>query len=250
MEIVSWNVNGLKACIRKGMLDFVKKQDADIYCFQEIKLSKKDTVPHLEGYETYLYTAERNGYSGLLVYTKRRPLAVVKGIGDEEIDKEGRVMVLEFKGFFLVAVYFPHSRRELKRLTFKLGFNEKFEKFCRELAKKKPLLLAGDFNVAHTELDLANPKQNVKNAGFTPQERAWFDSFLKQGHIDTFREFVKDGGHYTWWTWRNNARARNIGWRIDYFLISEKLRGKLKGSKILSKVLGSDHCPILLETDL
>lgn len=253
MKIISWNVAGIKSCIKKDCLDFIKKENADIYCLQEVK--SKD-VPFIEGYKTFNFPAKRKGYSGVLVYSKYKPLSVRYGMGRKDFDDksrvtifddEGRVIVLEFKSFYLVAVYFPHSRRNLSRLNFKLRFDKQFEEFCKNLSRKKPLIIAGDFNVAHKEIDLANPKQNMKNAGFTPEERAWFDEFLKQGFVDAFREFVKEGSHYTWWSYRNNCRQRNIGWRIDYFVVSEALKDKLKSSKILKDVMGSDHCPILLE---
>ncbi|MBU0977805.1 MAG: exodeoxyribonuclease III, partial [Nanoarchaeota archaeon] len=175
-----------------------------------------------------------------------RPLSVKLGMGDEAIDEEARVICLEFDKFFLVNAYFPHANRELKRLDFKLRFNDLFLKFAKSLERKKPVVIAADFNVAHKEVDLRNPKQNMKNAGFTEVEREWFDNLLKEGFVDSFREFTKEGGNYTWWTYRNNARERNIGWRIDYLVVSDKLKDKLKNSEILKDVLGSDHCPILL----
>jgi exodeoxyribonuclease-3 len=244
MKLVSWNVAGLRACIAKGCLDFIKNEKADIYCFQEVK---SEDVPFIEGYETFNVPAKKKGYSGILVYTKHKPISTQIGIGVKEFDDEGRVIALEFEHFYFIGVYFPHSARDLSRLNFKLRFNKTFAEFCKKLEKKKPLVLAGDFNVAHRDIDLANPKQNMKNAGFTPQERLWFDDFLKLGYVDTFREFVKEPGNYTWWTYRFNARKRNIGWRIDYFVISEDLKNKVKNSKILKDVVGSDHCPISLE---
>lgn len=250
MKIISWNVAGINACIKKGLIEFIKKEDADIYCFQEVKASQENfpkRLENLEGYNGHHAFADKKGYSGVSIFTKIKPLKVIKGLGEEEFDKEGRVLTLEFDKFYLINVYFPHSHRELTRLSFKLNFNKEFLEFCNQLEKDKPLIIASDFNVAHQEIDLKNPKQNKKNAGFTPQEREWFDIFLKQGFIDTFREFVKDGGNYTWWAYRNKARERNIGWRIDYFIISKKLMGSLIKSEILKDVLGSDHCPILLE---
>lgn len=252
MKIISWNVNGIKACARKGMLDFMKRENADVYCFQEVKASPETIdagLLNIEGYNTFWNPAEKKGYSGVIFYSRIKPLSVIKGLGNKDIDKEGRILVLEFKKFFLVNAYFPHSHRQLTRLGFKLRFNKLFSNFCNKLARKKPLVIASDFNVAHRETDLANPKQNVKNAGFRPEEREWFDKFLKQGYVDTFREFNLEGGHYTWWTYRANARARNIGWRIDYLVISKKLRNRLKKSYILRDVMGSDHCPIGLEID-
>jgi exodeoxyribonuclease-3 len=247
MKIVSWNVNGINACIRKGANSFFSSEKADIYCFQEMKATKEKLPGILDGYNQFHSHAKKKGYSGVSTFSRIEPLSVIDGIGYEDIDNEGRVLTLEFPEFFLINAYFPHTQRELKRLDYKMRFNSNFLNFCQELDKTKPIIIASDFNVAHTELDLANPKENQQNAGFTQQEREWFDYFLKEGFIDTFREFVKDGGHYTWWTYRNNARARNIGWRIDYFIISNRLRRRLLSSKILSDVAGSDHCPIVLE---
>lgn len=250
MKFVSWNINGINACIRKGLIDFIKREDADFYCFQETKASAEradESILHLKGYHQFWFPAEKKGYSGTLVLSKTKPLSVVKGIGNEKFDSEGRVMALELKDFFLLNAYFPHSRRELVRLDFKLEFDRDFSRFCDKLRKIKPLVIAADFNVAHKEIDLANPKQNEKNAGFTSQEREWFDKFLKKGYIDTFREFVKEKGHYTWWTYRFKARERNIGWRVDYFIITPDLKHKLKKSWIMGDVTGSDHAPIGLE---
>lgn len=252
MKFISWNVNGLRACMRKGFLDFLKKENPDVCAVQEIKMSEKDVhaiVPLFEklGYHVFWHHAEKNGYSGTAVLSKQKPLAVRYGIGDAGIDKEGRVIALEFPKFFFVNAYFPHTQRELVRLDFKLAFNKKFQAWCKKLEATKPLVITGDFNVAHTQDDLANPKQNEHNAGFTQEERTWFDAFLKAGFTDTFRMFTKGNGHYTWWTYRSGARARNIGWRIDYFLVSAKLKNSVKGSDILSHVMGSDHCPIELE---
>jgi exodeoxyribonuclease-3 len=244
MKIVSWNVAGFRSCISKGCLDFIKQEHADAYCFQEVK---SEDVPFIEGYEVFNFPAKKKGYSGTLIYSKHKPVSVSYGLGQKDFDDEGRVIVLEFENFFLINAYFPHSSRDLSRLNFKLRFDKTFEEFCKKLEKKKPLVLTGDFNVAHRDIDLANPKQNVKNAGFTPQERLWFDEFLKSGYIDTFREFVKESGHYTWWTYRFNARKRNIGWRIDYFIVSDKLKSKIKSSSILKDVMGSDHCPIEMD---
>lgn len=244
MKLISWNVAGIRACIKKGCLDFVKKENADIYCFQEVK---SEDVPFLEGYHVFNFPAKKKGYSGTLVYSKHKPLSVGYGLGLKDFDDEGRIIVLEFEHFYFVTVYFPHSSRDLSRLNFKLRFNKTFMEFCKRLERNKPVIVGGDFNVAHREIDLANPKQNMKNAGFTPQERMWFDSFLKNGFMDSFREFTSDSGHYTWWTYRNNARQRNIGWRVDYFVISKSLREKLKNAWILKDIMGSDHCPIGLE---
>lgn len=249
MKIISWNVNGVNACLSKGLRDFMESENADIYCFQEMKATKEKLPVLLENYREFHSHATKKGYSGVSVYTKMEPLDVIEGLGSEEFDSEGRTITLEFEDFFLVNVYFPHSSRDLKRIDFKLRFNDKFLKFCKDLEKKKPIVIASDFNVAHKAIDLANPKSNEKNAGFTIQEREWFEGFLKSGYVDSFREFVEEGGHYTWWSYMHNARERNIGWRIDYFVLSESLKSSLKDSEILSEVRGSDHCPISLTID-
>jgi len=250
MKIISWNVAGIRSCFKKGLTNFIKKENADIYCFQEVKCQPNqfpEELNKMKDYEAFHSFAEKKGYSGVSVYTKIKPMSVICGIGNNPFDSEGRVLTLEFKNFFLVNVYFPHSNRGLKRLDFKLKFNNHFLEFCKDLQKTKPIIISSDFNVAHKEIDLRNPKQNEKNAGFTKEERDWFDSFLKEGFIDTFREFNRGGENYTWWSYRNNVRQRNIGWRIDYFIISKKLRGILNKSEILKDVFGSDHAPILLE---
>ena len=244
MKIVTWNVNGIRACINKGLFNFMKKENADIYCFQEVR---SDIYPIVPGYEIFGANAEKKGYSGVLIYTKKKPLSAIKGVGDKRFDREGRSIAIEFNNFYLVNAYFPHSNRGLKRLDYKLKFNAEFEKFCKKLSKKKSVIIASDLNVAHKEIDLKNPKQNVENAGFTPEERSWFDLFLKQGYVDAFREFVKEGEHYSWWPYRNNCRKRNIGWRIDSFLVENKLKSRLMDCKILKDVAGSDHCPVRLE---
>jgi exodeoxyribonuclease III len=253
MKIISWNVAGIRSCFKKGLIDFMKKENADIYCFQEVKAQKEELPKELEKlkeYNSFHSFAEKKGYSGVSIYTKINPIKIISRIGNPFFDREGRVIALEFTDFFLINVYFPHSSRKLIRLDFKLKFNSDFLRFCEHLNKIKPLIIASDFNVAHKEIDLKNPKQNEKNAGFTKEERNWFDAFLKEGFIDTFREFNKEGGNYTWWTYRNNARQRNIGWRIDYFIISNSLKNKLKNSIILKDVFGSDHCPIFLEIEI
>ncbi|MEM4337037.1 MAG: exodeoxyribonuclease III [Candidatus Woesearchaeota archaeon] len=247
MKIISWNIAGIKSAERKGLLGFIKKEKADIYCFQEVKSSPEKFAKKIKCYEMIWFPAQKKGYSGTLVFTKIKPLSIKKGIGERRIDNEGRVIILEFKNFYLINAYFPHAGRALKRLGFKMKFNNLFSRLCERLRRKKAVVIAADFNVAHKEIDLANPKQNEKNAGFTRKEREWFENFLKKGYIDTFREFVKEGGHYTWWSYRFNARKRNIGWRVDYFVVSKELSKKIKSSKILKEVYGSDHCPIELE---
>jgi len=252
MQIVSFNVAGIRAATKKGLLEFMKSTQADFYCFQEVKATEENipkelTIPN---YEMYFLTGEKKGYSGLAIYTKHKPISIITGIGKEEFDKEGRVLTLEYADFYLINSYFPHSTRKLTRLEYKLKFNKAFLEFAKKLETKKPIIIAADFNVAHDKRDLANPKQNEKNAGFTKEERNWFSEFLEKGFVDTFRIFNQENGHYTWWTYRNNARKRNIGWRIDYFVVSKSIADKIKESTILTKVLGSDHCPILLQIDL
>jgi len=245
MKLISWNVNGLRSAYRKGLLKFMINENADAYCFQEIK-SKPENAPEikLEGYDNYWFPAKKKGYSGVLIISRLKPLSVRIGIGNEAFDNEGRSLTLEFKDYYLINVYLPHSGWGLVKLNKKKRFNEAFLKYCQSL--NKPLIIAGDYNVAHKDIDLANPKQNTKNPGFTNEERDFFTKLLGAGYIDTFREFVKEGGHYSWWAYRNNARKRNVGWRVDYFLISNELRPRLINSEILDKVTGSDHCPIRL----
>ncbi len=244
MEIVSWNVNGLRACIRNGFLSWLEKENPDIVCLQELKLSEKPDIT-FKNYLTYWNISKRKGYSGVGVLTKTKPLKVIDKLG-KEFDDEGRLLCLRFRDFWLVNAYFPNAGRGLPRLDFKLRFNREIEKLIKKLEKEAPVIITGDFNVAREEIDIANPKQNVKNAGFTPEEREWMNSFLEKGFIDTFRYFHKEGGNYTWWTYRFHARERNIGWRIDYFVVSKKLIRRVKDSIILKDVKGSDHCPIKL----
>ena len=250
MKFISWNVNSFKACWAKNLLKFTRKEKADYYLFQETKTSP-EKLGNLEKtlgekYFSFWSTASKPGYSGVATFARQKPLQVIYGLGDERFDQEGRVVTLETEDFFLVNAYFPHSRRELKRLRFKLGFDEIFADFCQNLSQKKPLIIGGDFNVAHEDIDLANPRANEKNAGFTMEERAWLDFFLAQGYLDTYRQFIEEGGHYTWWSYRYQCRSRNIGWRIDYFLTSQVFKKRLKEATILDQVQGSDHCPILM----
>ena len=253
MILMSWNVNGIRACVRKGFIDFLKKYAPDILAIQEIKADVKSIPPEVKnfpGYYIYFNPAKRKGYSGTALFSKIKPLNVEYGIGEEKFDAEGRVITAEYEKFYFVNAYFPNSQHELTRLNFKIKFDRKIHQYLNELREKKGVILTGDFNVAHKEIDLANPKQNVKNAGFTPEERAWMDEFIDDGWIDTFRLFTKEGGHYTWWSYRFNARARNIGWRVDYFIVSPDLKDKVKRSWILSDVMGSDHAPIAMEIEL
>ena len=251
--LISWNVNGIRACVRNGFLDFLEKYKPDILALQEIKATE-DNVPmevrYYPDYHKYWNPAKRKGYAGTALFTKIKPLDVKFGIGEDKFDSEGRVITAEYEKFYLVNAYFPNSQHGLTRLDFKLEFDKLIHSYLNELRRKKPVILCGDFNVAHKEIDLANPKQNEKNAGFTPQERAWMDEFLGDGYIDTFRMFTKEGGHYTWWTYRFKARERNIGWRVDYFVVSEELKDKVKKSWIMSEVYGSDHAPIAMLLDI
>ena len=248
MKLISWNVNGLRAVLKKNFLEFLAAEKPDVLCLQETKCTP-DQVEQLwpASYTTFWNCAEKKGYSGTAIFTKERPLKVTPHIGVSEHDKEGRVLTAEYADFFLVNVYTPNSQRELTRLAYRQQWDKDFLAYLKKLEKKKPVIWCGDLNVAHTEIDLSNPKANAKNHGFTPEERTGFDAVVKAGFVDTFREFEKGGGHYTWWSQMSNARARNIGWRLDYFLISQSLRPQLKRAAILPHVTGSDHCPVLIE---
>ena len=245
VKIISWNVNGLRAVLKKNFLEYLAAESPDILCLQETKASPDDVEQLWPAtYTTYWNSAEKKGYSGTAIFTRTRPLKVTQGIGVAEHDGEGRVLTAEFPDFHLVNVYVPNSQRELTRLAYRQEWDRAFLKYLRKLERTKPVVFCGDLNVAHTEIDLANPKANVGHHGFTPEERAGFGTFLKAGFVDTFREFEKGGGHYTWWSVMTGARARNVGWRLDYFLLSEALRPRLKEAFIRSKILGSDHCPV------
>jgi exodeoxyribonuclease-3 len=245
MELVSWNVNGLRSALNKGLLEFVNFEKYDVILLQEIK-ADKPAEEFSKKYKVYINPAERKGYAGTMTLTKVEPLSVSYGLGIREYDKEGRVITTEFKDFYIINVYFPNAQHGLTRLNYKLDFNQEFENYVERLRKKKPIIIGGDFNVAHQEIDIARPKDNVNNPGFTQQERDWMTHFLSLGYIDTFRMFVKEGGHYSWWTYRFNARARNIGWRIDYFVVSKELEKRVKKAAILKDVYGSDHAPVYL----
>ena len=248
MKFISWNVNGIRACVQKGFLDFFKEADADIFCIQESKMQEGQLDLQLEGYHQYWNYAEKKGYSGTAIFTKEEPLSVQYGIGIEEHDHEGRVITLEFDVFYMVTVYTPNSQEELKRLEYRMQWETDFLAYLKRLEEKKPVIFCGDLNVAHREIDLKNPKTNRKNAGFTDEERAKFGEILDAGFIDTFRYFYPDvEGIYSWWSYRFSARAKNAGWRIDYFCVSESLKERLVDAKILTDVMGSDHCPVQLE---
>ncbi len=248
MKLISWNVNGLRACVEKGFMDFFKEIDADIFCIQESKLQEGQIELDLPGYYQYWNYAEKKGYSGTAIYTKEEPLSVSYGIGIEEHDKEGRVITLEFEDFYMVTVYTPNSQRELTRLDYRMAWEDDFRAYLCGLAGKKGVIVCGDMNVAHKEIDLKNPKTNRRNAGFTDEEREQFTKLLDAGFIDTFRYFYPEAeGCYSWWSYMRNARATNAGWRIDYFCVSKQLEDRLKDAKIHSQVFGSDHCPVELE---
>jgi exodeoxyribonuclease III len=247
MKLISWNVNGIRAVLKKGFRDFLAAEDADVVCVQETKAHPDNVEAMWPGYEAHWNWGEKKGYSGVLTLTKEKPLSVARGIALVEHDREGRVLTTEFSDFFLVNVYVPNSQRELTRLPYRQQWDGDFLAYLRRLETRKPVIFCGDLNVAHTEIDLARPKDNVKNHGFTPEERAGFGTFIAAGFVDTFRAFEPGAGHYTWWSQMSNARARNIGWRIDYFLCSASLRPRLKAARIYSHIIGSDHCPIGLE---
>ncbi|MDP4133494.1 MAG: exodeoxyribonuclease III [Bacillota bacterium] len=245
IKLISWNVNGLRAIVAKNFLDEFNKLDADVFCLQETKLSEGQLDIELSGIYQYYNYAERKGYSGTAVFSKKEPIKVSFGIGIEEHDHEGRVITLEYDNFYLVCVYSPNSQEGLKRLDYRMMWEDVFRDYLMELKEKKSVLVCGDLNVAHREIDLKNPSSNVKNAGFTAQERNKFESLLDCGFIDTFRFFYPDASDiYSWWSYRFNARSRNAGWRIDYFLASEDLKDKLVDAKIHTETLGSDHCPV------
>jgi len=247
MKLISWNVNGLRACVQKGFLDFFKEMDADIFCLQETKLQAGQIDLNLEGYHQYWNYAEKKGYSGTAIFSKQEPISVAYGINKEEHDKEGRVITLEFEDYYAVTCYTPNSQQELARLDYRMQWEDDFRSYIKELDGKKPVVLCGDLNVAHKEIDLKNPNSNRKNAGFTDEERNKFTELLGEGFIDTYRYFNPDKeGAYSWWSYRFNARANNAGWRIDYFVVSERLKDRLESAGIYPEVHGSDHCPVEL----
>lgn len=247
MKLISWNVNGLRACVDKGFLEFFKEVDADVFCLQETKLQEGQIELDLPGYFQYWNYAEKKGYSGTALFTKTEPLQVTYGIGVEEHDKEGRVITAEFEEYYVVTVYTPNSQRELTRLSYRMEWEADFLSYVKKLEEKKPVIFCGDLNVAHKEIDLKNPKTNHKNAGFTDEERACFDRIVENGFIDTYRYFYPDKeGAYSWWSYMFQARAKNAGWRIDYFVVSGSLQDKLTGADIHAQIMGSDHCPVEL----
>lgn len=245
MKFISWNVNGLRACNGKGFSDVFRSLDADFFCLQETKMQEGQLDLQFEGYRSYWNYAEKKGYSGTAIYARHEPMSVSYGIGIEEHDKEGRVITLEYEQFFLVTVYVPNSQDELKRLDYRMTWEDAFRAYLLSLDAKKPVIVCGDLNVAHKEIDLKNPNTNRENAGFTDEERAKFTALLEAGFVDTFRHFYPDAeGMYSWWSYRFKAREKNVGWRIDYFLVSERLREQLESAGIHNEIFGSDHCPV------
>ncbi len=248
IRILSWNVNGIRAAYKKGFLDWFAKEKPDILCLQETKANIEQLPPDLKqvtGYRTFLSSAERKGYSGVLLYTKEKPKSVKTGLGIERFDSEGRVLIAEYASFVLFNIYFPNGKASAERLRYKMDFYQAFLDYADSLKKKgKKLIICGDVNTAHKEIDLARPKENEKISGFLPEERAWIDKLIAHGYVDTFRTFNQKPGQYTWWNLKTRARERNVGWRIDYFFVSQNFKEKVKSAYILSQVTGSDHCPI------
>ena len=248
MKLISWNVNGLRACVGQNFMEDFKKLDADIFCLQETKLQEGQIELDLPGYHQYWNYAEKKGYSGTAIFTKEEPLSVAYGIGIEEHDHEGRVITLEFEDYYLVTVYTPNSQDGLRRLDYRMQWEDDFLAYIKSLDEKKPVIYCGDLNVAHQEIDLKNPKTNRKNAGFTDEERAKMTTVLSSGFVDTFRYFYPDAeGIYSWWSYRFRAREKNAGWRIDYFIVSERLKDRLENASIHTEIFGSDHCPVELD---
>ncbi len=247
MRLVSWNVNGLRACVGKGFMDYMKEADADIFCIQESKLQEGQIELELPGYHQYWNYAEKKGYSGTALFSKEEPICVAYGLGLEEHDREGRVITAEFPGYYVVTCYTPNSQEGLARLSYRMEWEDAFRNYLIRLDQAKPVIFCGDLNVAHQEIDLKNPKTNRKNAGFTDEERGKFTQLLSAGFLDTFRYFYPDQKDvYSWWSYRFSARAKNAGWRIDYFCVSERLKDKLLGAAIHTEIMGSDHCPVEL----
>ena len=248
MKLISWNVNGLRACVQKGFLEYFNSVNADVFCIQESKLQEGQIELDLPGYEQYWNYAEKKGYSGTAIFTKQKPLNVTYGIGIEEHDKEGRVITLEFEEFYMVDIYTPNSKRELERLDYRQIWEDEIRKYLLKLNETKPVIMCGDLNVAHEEIDLKNPKTNRKNAGFTDEERQKMTELLDAGFTDTFRYLYPDKENaYSWWSYMGHAREKNVGWRIDYFIVSKSIESKIKEATIYPEIMGSDHCPVELE---
>ena len=251
MKLISWNVNGIRACLNKGFSDFFKEVNADIFCLQETKCQPEQINLEFEGYTSYWNSAERKGYSGTAIFTKKQPVNVTYGIGIEEHDKEGRVITLEFEEFYMVDIYTPNSKRELERLDYRQIWEDEIRKYLLKLNETKPVIMCGDLNVAHEEIDLKNPKTNRKNAGFTDEERGQMTNLLNAGFVDSFRYLYPDkAGVYSWWSYMFHARENNAGWRIDYFITSASIKEKIQDSKVHTEVFGSDHCPVELDIEL
>ena len=251
LKFISWNVNGLRACYDKGFADVFNRLEADFFCLQETKMQEGQLDVQFEGYQSYWNYAEKKGYSGTAIFSKVKPLSVTYGLGIEEHDHEGRVITLELESYYLITVYTPNSQEELRRLDYRMKWDDDFRAYLKKLEEKKPVIVCGDLNVAHKEIDLKNPKTNRKNAGFTEEERAKFTTLLESGFTDTFRYFYPEQeGIYSWWSYRFKAREKNAGWRIDYFLTSDSLKDKLRGAQIHTDILGSDHCPVELTIEL
>ena len=247
MKLISWNVNGIRACLNKGFSDFFKAVNADIFCLQETKCQPEQINLEFEGYTSYWNSAERKGYSGTAIFTKKQPVNVTYGIGIEEHDKEGRIITLEFEDFYLVTNYTPNAKRELERLDYRMVWEDEIRKYLLELNTKKPVIMCGDLNVAHEEIDLKNPKTNKGNAGFTNEERGKMTELLNAGFIDSYRYLYPEKIEYSWWSYMGHAREKNVGWRIDYFIVSNDFRENIKDATIYTEILGSDHCPVGLE---
>lgn len=251
IKLISWNINGIRACVKKGFMDYFNQVDADVFCIQESKMQEGQLELELDGYYQYWNYDEKKGYSGTAIFTKVEPLSHTYGLGIDEHDQEGRVITLEYEEFFIVNVYTPNSQQQLARLEYRMQWEDDFRAYIKELDKKKPVIVCGDLNVAHKEIDLKNPKNNRKNAGFTDEERKKFGDFLGAGFIDTYRYFYPDKeGAYSWWSYRFNARANNAGWRIDYFCVSERLKEQLVAADIHTDIMGSDHCPVELTVEV
>lgn len=250
MKLISWNVNGLRACITKGFNDFFKEIDADIFCIQETKMQEDQaTEIQYEGYNRYMNSAVKKGYAGTMVFAKEKPMSVTYGLGIEEHDQEGRIITLEYPDFYFICCYTPNSKRELERLEYRMVWEDEIRKYMKKLEEKKPIVYCGDLNVAHEEIDIKNPKTNHRSAGFTDEERNKFTELLNAGFIDTYRHLNPEKVEYSWWSYMRQAREKNIGWRIDYFVTSKSLENNIKDAKIHTQVLGSDHCPIELDIE-
>ena len=249
MKFISWNVNGLRACMGKGFMDFFNAEDADFFCLQETKLQPDQISLDLPGYEQYWHSAERKGYSGTAIFTKHKPLSVSTGM-DDYVDDEGRLITLEYEKFYLITSYSPNSKEGLARIDYRMDFEDKLRAYMLKLSQTKPVILCGDLNVAHNEIDLKNPKTNRRSAGFSDEEREKFTNLLDSGFVDTFRYLYPDKVQYSWWSYMRQARAKDIGWRIDYFVVSDRIKDKVKDSYILGEIMGSDHCPVALEIDI